>query len=208
MGTRLTGSDVKAVNITADTVALDADGISVAAAVGEDAALTIGGALASGGSVTLSHGRIVTILSAGDDSAISFTVVGTDVDGDAQTESITGANAGTATGAVYFLTITSITAVGDPAGNVSAGVNASAADVIWEGRARFQGLNLVCTGTAGVLDFLTTSPTGTSIYKVGTVASATTTRDLTIPDEGMIFASGIYVQYTVSTFNTLTVFRA
>ena len=208
MGTRLTGSDVKAVNITADTVALDADGISVAAAVGNNAALTIGGALASGGSVTLSHGRIVTILSAGDDSAISFTVVGTDVDGDAQTESITGANAGTATGAVYFLTITSITAVGNPAGNVSAGVNASAADVIWEGRARFQGINLVCTGTAGVLDFLTTSPTGTSIYKVGTVASATTTRDLTIPDEGMIFASGIYVQYTVSTFNTLTVFRA
>ena len=208
MGTRLTGSDVKAVNITADTVALDADGISVAAAVGNNAALVIGGALSSGGSVTLSHGRVVTILSAGDDSAKSFTVTGTDVNSDAQTESITGANAGTATGSKYFLTISGISAVGNPAGNVSAGVNASAADVIWEGRARFQGINLVCTGTAGVLDFLTTSPTGTSIYKVGTVASATTTRDLTIPSEGMIFASGIYVQYTVSTFNTLTVFRA
>ena len=208
MGTRLTGSDVKAVNLTADTVALDADGISVAAAVGNNAALTIGGALASGGSVTLSHGRVVTILSAGDDSAKSFTVTGTDVNSDSQTESITGANAGTATGSKYFLTISGISAVGNPAGNVSAGVNASAADVIWAGRARFQGLNLVCTGTAGVLDFLTTSPVGTSIYKVGTVASATSTRDLTIPDEGMLFASGIYVQYTVSTFNTLTVFRA
>ena len=208
MGTRLTGSDVKAVNITADTVALDADGISVAAAVGNNAALVIGGALASGGSVTLSHGRVVTILSAGDDSAKSFTVTGTDVNSDSQTESITGANAGTATGSKYFLTVSGISAVGNPAGNVSAGVNASAADVIWQGRARFQGLNLVCTGTAGVLDFLTTSPTGTSVYKVGTVASATSTRDLTIPDEGMIFASGIYVQYTVSTFNTLTVFRA
>ena len=208
MGTRLTGSDVKAVNITADTVALDADGISVAAAVGNNAALTIGGALASGGAVSLSHGRVVTILSAGDDSAISFTVTGTDVNSDSQTESITGANAGTATGSKYFLTISGISAVGNPAGNVSAGVNASAADVIWEGRARFQGINLVCTGTAGVLDFLTTSPTGTSIYKVGTVASATASRDLTIPSEGMIFASGIYVQYTVSTFNTLTVFRA
>ena len=168
MGTRLTGSDVKAVNLTADTVALDADGISVAAAVGNNAALVIGGALASGGSVTLSHGRIVTILSAGDDSAKSFTVTG----------------------------------------NVSAGVNASAADAIFQGRARFAGINLVCTGTAGVLDFLTTSPTGTSIYKVGTVASATSTRDLSIPDEGMLFSAGIYVQYTVSTFNTLTVFRS
>ena len=187
MGTRLTGSDVKAVNLTADTVALDADGLSVAASVGNNAALVMGGALTSGGSATFSHGRVVTILSAGDDSAISFTVTGTDVNGDAQTESITGANAGTATGSKYFLTISGISAVGNPAGNVSAGV---------------------CTGTAGVLDFLTTSPTGTSIYKVGTVASATATRDLSIPDEGMVFSDGIYVQYTVSTFNTLTVFRS
>jgi len=208
MGTRLTGSDVKAVNLTADTVALDADGISAAASVGNNAALTIGGALASGGSCTFDAGRVVTILSAGNDSAISFTVVGTDVNGDSQTESITGANAGTATGSAYFKTVASITAVGNPAGNVSAGVNASAADVVFAGRARFAGINLVCTGTAGVLDFLTTSPTGTSIYKVGTVASATATRDLSIPDEGMVFSDGIYVQYTVSTFNTLTVFRS
>ena len=63
MATRLTGSDVTAVFITADTVALDADGISAAAAVGNNAALTIGGALASGGSCTFDAGRIVTILS-------------------------------------------------------------------------------------------------------------------------------------------------
>ena len=55
-------SDVIAVTITADTVALDADGISVAAAVGNNAALVIGGALASGGSVTLSHGRLTLLL--------------------------------------------------------------------------------------------------------------------------------------------------
>ena len=127
-------SDVRAVFITADTVALDADGISVAAAVGEDAALVIGGALASGGSCTFNAGRIVTILSAGDDSGISFTVTGTDVNSDSQTESITGANAGTATGAKYFLTISGISAVGNPAGNVSAGVNASAGNVIFAGR--------------------------------------------------------------------------
>ena len=45
----MAASDVKAVFITADTQALDAEGISVAAAVGDDAALVIGGALASGG---------------------------------------------------------------------------------------------------------------------------------------------------------------
>jgi len=204
----MSSSDVKAVFITADTQALDADGISTAAAVGEDAALTIGGALASGGSCTFDSGRVVTILSAGDDSGISFTVAGTDVNTDSQTESITGANAGTATGAKYFKTVTAITAVGDPAGNVSAGINASAGDVIWAGRGRLQGISIVCSGTAGTLSFPTTSPAGTSQLKLGSVASATATRDITIPEEGLLYASGIYVQYTVSTFGTLTAFHA
>ena len=201
-------SDVIAVTITADTVALDADGISVAAAVGNNAALVIGGALASGGAVALSHGRVVTILSAGNDSSKSFTVVGTDVNGDSQTESITGANAGTATGAAYFLTISSITAVGNPAGNVSAGVNASAADVIFAGRSRLKGIYLTSTATAGTADFLNSSPVGTSVMKLSSVASATATRDVVIPEEGVLFTSGIYIQYTVSTFLTMTVFHA
>ena len=201
-------SDVIAVTTTADTVALDADGISVAASVGNNAALTIGGALASGGSVTLSHGRIVTILSAGDDSAKSFTVTGTDVNSDAQTESITGANAGTATGSKYFLTISGISAVGNPAGNVSAGVNASAADVIFAGRSRMKGSFLTSTATAGNVDFLNTSPTGTSLMKISSVSDADATRDVVIPENGVLFSAGIYIQYTVSTFLTLTVFHA
>ena len=208
MSTRLTGSDVTAVFLTADTQALDADGISAAASVGNNAALTIGGALADGGSVTNVGGRIVTILSAGNDAAKSFTVVGTDVNGDAQTESITGANAGTATGGVHFKTVSSITAVGNPAGNVSAGVNASAADVIFAGRSRLQGVNMVCSATAGNIDFLKTSPQGTSLFKLGSVASATVTRDITVPDNGILFDNGVYIQYTVSTFGTMTVFHA
>ena len=201
-------SDVIAVTTTADTVALDADGISVAASVGNNAALTIGGALASGGSVTLSHGRVVTILQAGDDSGISFTVTGTDVNGDAQTESITGANADTATGSKYFLTVSGISAVGNPAGNVSAGVNASAADVVYAGRARLKGSFLTSTATAGTVDFLNSSPTGTSLMKISSVSDADATRDVVIPEEGVLFTDGIYIQYTVSTFLTMTVFHA
>jgi len=208
MAGRLTGSDVKAVFLTADTQALDADGISAAAAVGNNASLTLGGALTSGGSATFDAGRIVTILSAGDDSGISFTVTGTDVNSDSQTESITGANAGTATGSKYFKTVTAIAAVGDPAGNASAGINNSAADVIIEGRSRLQGINMVCSGTAGTLNFLKTSPTGTNLFKLGSVASATATRDITIPDNGLLFDNGIYIQYTQSTFGTLTAFHA
>ena len=205
---RMTGSDVQGKFLTADTQALDADGISAAAAVGNTAALTIGGALASGGSCTFDSGRVVTILSAGNDAAKSFTVTGTDVNGDAQTESITGANAGTATGSKYFKTVSGISAVGNPAGNVSAGINNSAADVVFAGRARLQGLNLVCSGNAGNIDFLTTSPIGTSLFKLGSVGSATTTRDITIPDNGLLFTDGIYIQYTQSTFGTMTAFYA
>ena len=201
-------SDVIPVTITADTVALDADGISVAASVGNNAALVIGGALADSGSVTLSHGRLITILSAGDDSSKSFTVVGTDVNGDSQTETVTGANAGTATSSKYFKTIASITAVGNPAGNVSAGINASAADAIFTMRSRLKGMFLTSTATAGEVDFLTSSPTGTSIMKLNSVSDADATRDVTIPNEGVVFTSGIYIQYTVSTFLTMTVFHA
>ena len=191
---RMTGSDVQGKFLTADTVALDADGISAAAAVGNNAALTIAGALASGGSCTFDSGRVVTILSAGDDSAKSFTVVGTDVNSDSQTESITGANAGTATGSSYFKTITSITAVGNPAGNVSAGINNSAADVIFAGRARLQGINMVCSGTAGTLNFLKTSPTGTNVFKLGSVASATVTSRSTSRSYGKRSATRLPVQ--------------
>ena len=204
----MASSDVIAVTITADTVALDADGISVAAAVGNNAALVIGGALASGGAVALSHGRVVTILSAGDDSAKSFTVTGTDVNSDAQTESITGANAGTATGSKYFLTVSGISAVGNPAGNVSAGVNGSAADVIFEGRSRLKGIYLTSTATAGTVDLLTTSPSGTSLMGLSSVSNADATRDVVIPESGVLFSAGIYIQYTVSTFLTLTAFHA
>ena len=201
-------TDVKAVFITADTTALDADGISVAAAVGNNAALVIGGALASGGAVALDSGRVVTILSAGDDSAKSFTVTGTDVNGDSQTESITGANAGTATGSKYFKTLSGISAVGNPAGNVSAGVNNSAADVIFAGPGRLKGTFIVSSATAGTINFLTTSPTGTSRMKLGSVASATVSRDVTMPDDGVYFSAGIYIQYTQSTFGTMTAFHA
>lgn len=204
----MAGSDVKAVTITADTVAADDDGISANAAVGNNAALTIGGALADSGSVTLDHARKVTITSSGNDSAISFTVEGTDVNGDSQTETVDGANAGTATSENFFLTITGITAVGDPVANVKAGISADAADVVFAGKTRLKGAFLSSSATAGDVDFLTSSPSGTSQMKLRSVASATATRDVTIPEDGVVFESGLFIQYTVSTFTSMTVFHA
>lgn len=71
--------------------------------------------------MTFDMGRNVIITSAGNDSGITFAVVGTDEYGVAVAETITGANAGVAAGLKAFKTITTITASGASAGNVSIG---------------------------------------------------------------------------------------
>tara|TARA_R110000787_G_scaffold148619_2_gene262511 strand:+ start:95 stop:724 length:630 start_codon:yes stop_codon:yes gene_type:complete len=205
-------SDVKSTFIS-DVVAADDNGYSVSAAVANNAALVLGGALADGGSVTNSSGRITEITSGGDDSGISFTVVGTDVTGTALTESITGADTGAATGSKFFKTITSITAVGDPVGTVIAGITAGAADVVFAGPTRLKGANIVNDAAAGTVEFLNTSDgsaisSGTSILTVGTVASATVIRDMTIPDEGLHFKDGCFVKFDVGKCESITTFQA
>ena len=197
-------SDIQSTFIEA--AAADTDGISTAAAVGDGASLVIGGALASGGAVTFDQPRNITILSAGDDSGISFTVTGTDETATSATESITGANAGTATGSAYFTTITAIAAVGDPAGNVSAGSGTSIAAPMFRGRMRLRGIYAVNTGTAGSTTFRPTSSSGAVTMQFNTVASANTTQYPDIPDDGILFAAGGYVLYTQTTLSSITVF--
>ena len=203
----MAGSDVIPV-IISDEVALDADGISTAAAVGNNAALTIGGALASGGSVTNASGRQVTILSAGDDSGISFTVVGTDVNGSALSETVTGADTGTATSSGYFKTITSITAVGDPAGNVSAGINNNALGVVFAGRCRLQGFSTVSGGSAGTINIRNASATGTELIQARTIGTDSSAEDPFVPEDGVLFTDGCYVTFVVGTVDLMMFYHA
>jgi hypothetical protein len=202
-------SDVK-VRFINDEVAADPNGISVSAQVGNNAALVLGGALASGGAVTLDSARTVSITSGGDDSGISFTVVGTDLDGASLTESITGGSSTISAGTKYFKTITSITAVGDPAGTVIAGTTASAADIIFGGRVRLKGYSIVSGGTAGVIQFYNGDPNdgGSALFKARTIGTDNTTLDNTIPDEGVVFDSGMYVVYTIATVDMMNFFYA
>jgi hypothetical protein len=53
-------------------------------------------------------GRKITLYSAGNDSAVTFTLVGTDKDGVAQTEAITGPSGTTVTSTKFYHTITSV----------------------------------------------------------------------------------------------------
>tara|TARA_R110002020_G_scaffold110303_3_gene254919 strand:- start:446 stop:1051 length:606 start_codon:yes stop_codon:yes gene_type:complete len=199
-------SDIQSTFIEAATA--DPDGISTAASVGNNAALVIGGALASGGSVTFDQPRNITILSAGDDSGISFTAVGTDETGAAATESITGVDSDTATGSQIFATIASITAVGNPAGNVSAGSGTSILAPMFQGRMRLKGLYAVNTGTAGTITFRQTNSSGEIRMQFNTVAAANSTEYPDVPDDGIVFVDGGYISYTQTTMSSITVFYA
>jgi len=200
------------VNVTfiSDEVAADPNGFSASAQVGNNAALTLGGALADGGAVTLGSARTVSITSGGDDRSISFTVVGTDLDGVSLTESITGVNDSAATGSKFFKTIVSITAVGDPAGTVLAGTTAVAADIIFGGRTRLKGYSIVSGGTAGVIEFVNGEPNGggSALFKARTVGTDNTTIDNTIPQNGVVFEDGMYVKYTIATTDMMSFFYA
>ena len=203
----MAGSDVQSTYITADTVVLDADGITTSASLSGAGTLTINGALASTGTVTLSSGRQVTITSASDDTGVTFTVTGTDVNGTAQTEAITGASGAAATSTKYFKTITEIANSAASAGAVTAGINALAADVVFAGRMRLRAVWVKDSATAGTLEFRQESAAGTANLKFDTIAVSTWAfRDNDIPDDGILFVGGGYVQYTVSTFDTLTAF--
>ena len=188
--------------------ALDADGISVAASIGSATTLTLGGTLTSGGSYTSGDniGQLVTILSAGDDSGITFTVVGTDAVGDAQTEVVTGADTGTATSSGYFNTVASITTSGASAGNVSAGVTGTGTGTIFAGRTRVRGLQGLSAATAGNLLFKNTSVTGTTLMTIPTSTSTTDLIEPYIPDNAVLLDAGAYVSFAAGLAAGVTVF--
>jgi len=211
---RITGSDVKAVFIEADTDALDADGICASQTSGATAGtLTINGAKASGGVATLNSARQITLASAANLADKTFTITGTDANGDALTESLTGPNNETVTTSKHFLTVTEIAFTDGTSGTMTAGFNTSAIAVVFAGRTRLKGAFIVNSATGGIVSFRDSADageSGTTLLQLGTVASATAERDVTIPGEGVLFDNGVFIPYTAGTtvFTNMTVFRS
>jgi hypothetical protein len=102
----------KHLNVT--TVGLDRDGLAASQHTTANVAMTLNGALSSGGTYTAGDGidvrvgHLIGVYSSANISSDIFTIVGTDPDGIAQTETVTGVNASTVFTTKYFYTVTSV----------------------------------------------------------------------------------------------------
>jgi len=105
---------------TCTPTAVDADGVCASQSPGAGAIL-INGALAAAGVATFGAAQLVRLTSAGNDAGITFTFIGTDADGNAQSQTVAGTNASNSDTTLYFKTITSITKSGATAGAIVVG---------------------------------------------------------------------------------------
>lgn len=102
-------------------VAASGNSICLSQTPGAAGALTLNGALASGGVATLAAAQRVLITSAGNDSGHTFTITGTNASKDVISETITGPNTGTVTSVLDYLTVTSITISAAATGAITVG---------------------------------------------------------------------------------------
>jgi len=150
------------------------------------------------------NAQTVTITSTADNSGRTFVVVGTDATGAAQTSgATTGPNAGTVSVAGTWLTVTSITASGAITTDISAGVTGGATTgTLFAGATRVRGM----TGNgaaAGHINFKNSSTTGSTFH---TEFVRDDLIDPYIPDNGIYFPNGCYMQGTSGAVVGLSVF--
>lgn len=122
--------DQRVIEYIAAPTALDADGVCQAQTTAGAGDLVINGALASGGIATFGEQQRVTLYSAADLRALTFTVYGTSQFGQTVSEAITGPNANTVTINTNLNTVTRIATDGAVGTNVTVG-NSNALETPW-----------------------------------------------------------------------------
>lgn len=110
----------KSTTTTCTPTAVDADGVCASQSPGAGAVL-INGALATAGVATFGAAQLVRLTSAADTSGITFKFVGTDADGNAQSQTVAGTNASNSDTTLFFKTITGITPSGAVTGAIVVG---------------------------------------------------------------------------------------
>ena len=151
----------------------------------------------------------ITIKSAaGNNSGNTFTITGTDGNGDAQTEVLTGPNSTSTVNSVNkYLTITSIVSDGAIATDIQAGILGTGAltGTVFAGRTRIRGITGTSKASAGNIVFKNTSITGTTLLTIP-LTGAVSSIDPYIPDNGVLFNAGAYVNLTAADITGVTVY--
>ena len=151
----------------------------------------------------------ITIKSAaGNNSGNTFTITGTDGNGDAQTEDLTGPTAGaTVNSANKYLTVTSIVSDGAIVTDIQAGILGTGAltGTVFAGRTRIRGLTGTSKASAGNIVFKNTSITGTSLLTIP-LTGAVSSIDPYVPDNGVLFDAGAFVNLTAADVTGVTVY--
>jgi len=149
----------------------------------------------------------ITLYSSGNNSGNTFTLTGTDGNGDAQTEDLTGPNAGTVNSANKYLTITSIVSDGAIATDIQAGIlgTGDLTGSVFAGRTRIRGITGTSKASAGNIVFKNTSITGTTLFTVPTTGAVGSIEPY-IPDNAVLFKAGSYINIPAAAITGLTVF--
>ena len=180
-------------------------GVSAALVSASAAAATL--VIADGGP----YGNVtetITLYSSADNSGNTFTITGTDGNGDSQTEDLTGPGASaTVNSANKYLTITSIVSDGAIATDIQAGILGTGAltGIVFAGRTRIRGITGTSKASAGNIVFKNTSITGTSLLTIP-LTGAVSSIDPYIPDNGVLFDAGAYVNLTAASVTGVTVY--
>ena len=151
----------------------------------------------------------ITIASAsGNNAGNTFTITGTDGNGDAQTEDLTGPGSGaTVNSANKYLTVTSIVSDGAIVSDIYAGIlgTGDLTGTVFAGRTRIRGITGTSKASAGNITFTNTSITGTNLLTIPTTG-AVSSIDPYIPDNGVLFKAGAYVNLTAADVTGITVY--
>ena len=165
------------------TPQVDTDGICASQTPLAAGNLTIAGALASGGSVTLNYGHLIKVACAGADAARTFTITGTDCNGIALTEDVSGSGSSTTSSTKYFKTVTQVAVDAATAGAITVGVNADSVSnwlTLDRNISPFSvGFGVVVTGTIDYTvqhtfdDIQIANPSGVTAFNHASIAAKT-----------------------------------
>jgi hypothetical protein len=149
----------------------------------------------------------ITLTSSADNSGRTFVITGTDGNGDAQTETVTGPDSETVSSASKYATVTSIVASGSITTQIQAGILGTGAltGIVFAGRTRIRGITGTSKAVAGSIVFKNTSITGTSLLTIP-LTGAVSSIDPYIPDNGVLFDAGAYVNLTAASVTGVTVY--